>query len=840
MNVLTNIRLIEIYPLKELNREFYFKLEFKNKNASRIFNYPFGEEVSSEFRKQHEIPIRIFLCKNHIAAAKAEFVLSSNSIENKPKDYRRMVSLEIIETAKKSLFPVKFPHSSIRVMLSFDFFLKPLNFYHLNNTGIKEVNRGNTGNCNIHDYNDDNNDINNDNIYNIQHVNSKNMVKKTLGIKSSSVSNFPTNINSNTTSNAISSSQSKKNIKKLVVSNSGELIKSFFSVSEIAKSKILSNNNSSMPNLTSIFSEKVNNIPSLQLPINLNQAYLYTVQSSENLLKSIPCRSSKYESKKNKNRNKNGTNTSNTYTNSNNNFANFASKNNNNNNKKSELEKKGKRLMSMINYLNIKKIKATDRDSEVLSRTVSGLSISVKSPNGTRSVSFESRREKMEKRRGESYDRYLSKLQQYRNAKERKLKTIEKNKEKLVRKISDSIDNSKYTEILDLTAENEKILNLNSINSINIEKEKELRRAQSKQKKKKTKREKEKIKLKNLEKKLEKLNYRDVITSAIEKVKEDTLVINTYKGDVPKFSVKPFFETFFTEIYSIYSKAMFIINKIKKMLKNELAISFLVLNNSMTEETQFLYNDELSIPEKSELEIEKIKVKTLKNAINLGKNSIKICVDTLNVPLDELKVKDDLSKIRNEKICRSKYIKKMLLGILIKNIDKVKYNKPQMNELEYLAEKYQFVFDEEANKEDRLNTNNNNPESNRNSNSNNNSNFMYKKKNTFTSNNNNIEEKDVLMRGSKKYSTIKSKIGDYINSKTEKSEKQEKQEKTTSSENNIKDEKTELTSSNNKNKSFLTIKNNFTGSNNETEKKKSSFLKKKEYSEKMKNQIKIN
>lgn len=807
MNVEITITLKEFFPSNLLTQDYYIIVNKLHNNGTakdtlQLLNYPFDKAEDFIIRKRDQTIIEIVLCKNHVPIANGNFVLSSNIIDNN-EILNRMIVLNVSKTANnQELMGRKLGYSMLRSMFCFEFKTFPLenkNYEEymsqmINVDNINEINDFNNNNNHIEtkfisDYVDVANDDNNYAIENKDADNNKN--------KSHIYTNNTTNYNSKLISNSnskinIISNESKNNsnsnvkFKHLTKNHSMSSMKQSNNVSCIS-------NNPLSANISVIFNKKINSIESKCLPVDLTKAYLYTVRSSDNLLKPF-----KPFTNLNKCNNKNSLNyTINHNSNINRNNDNYLSSNYNSNNssyrgesnsptkvcnsilkREDNLKRKANSLISMVNFLRVKKYKNENNtnESEFFSNTTTEGNLGTYSCSPTYLTrSFEMRKKDMQKRTEKSLNKYLSKLKQYRKQKKQEANRIERIKKRMyyMKTSKDNDINDDYinydddksvksvTEDLLLTDEqlygeeliedeNIDIVDYNSnivhdkndniiINNL-VSSPISVNSIKSVTKKPKSsvfsdKRKRNEMKLDLLEKKINEINFIKEISTLTNQIKLEELKIsnnnncnstgtksnsknknnttdnisnnpnNNSNNSKAKASLKIITDIFFNNINPLFSKTRKLLLKSVKLNKRELLTNALIYNKENDSNTIKLYREYLKFPINNlESEIETDSINNRKKLIQTSDSELNICSNLIGKDINDDKVASYIKSIDKKNLMRSKYIKKMLLGILIKNIDKIKYSKNQLDELEYLAEKYEFAFEEgevELNKQER-------------------------------------------------------------------------------------------------------------------------------------------
>lgn len=179
---------------------------------------------------------------------------------------------------------------------------------------------------------------------------------------------------------------------------------------------------------------------------------------------------------------------------------------------------------------------------------------------------------------------------------------------------------------------------------------------------------------------------------------------NMYKT---KFNqIKKMFSTIFERLIPAYQKDKdHLVNIIKLQRKEFIHNHYTVLNEN-NKFAKILHKEEMDLIDVNQHKIDNLKSDSIQSAINNSSQKIKVCKNLVTKNLSDDDINNEIKKNKITSLMRSKYIKKMLLGILIKNIDNISYTKSQLNTLEYLAEKYQFAFEEEANNDILINPDN--------------------------------------------------------------------------------------------------------------------------------------
>lgn len=146
------------------------------------------------------------------------------------------------------------------------------------------------------------------------------------------------------------------------------------------------------------------------------------------------------------------------------------------------------------------------------------------------------------------------------------------------------------------------------------------------------------------------------------------------------------------EFHESYLKASAIVLQRKKELKSEYNKHRNKFEEMLKKNDQFLYYDEIDNDEEL-VHFEKIKVKGLKKVCELSSltlNTSLNLISSMDPKSCEEEIKDKVSTQKHSK----QEVKRLLLSVLIRSIDKVRYSRYQLSLLEYLADKYQFVFND--------------------------------------------------------------------------------------------------------------------------------------------------
>lgn len=172
------------------------------------------------------------------------------------------------------------------------------------------------------------------------------------------------------------------------------------------------------------------------------------------------------------------------------------------------------------------------------------------------------------------------------------------------------------------------------------------------------------------------------------------LVSNT---DTQRSSLKKGFNDYLDKFYDItdaYSVGRTAINLRKKELKGVMAKYNEKEIDLFDVYSKYSYVKDIEY-DKEELQSEQQKIKVLKKSCDIFKESACFARSLFQKYENEELKKTSIDEYKAVRKYQKKEIKRLLLGILIKNIDKLKYSRRQLSTLEFLAEKYQFVFNEE-------------------------------------------------------------------------------------------------------------------------------------------------
>ena len=161
----------------------------------------------------------------------------------------------------------------------------------------------------------------------------------------------------------------------------------------------------------------------------------------------------------------------------------------------------------------------------------------------------------------------------------------------------------------------------------------------------------------------------------------------------PSVLIKDYMNNFF-ELNQNHGVINVLFERRRKELKGELFNYTTLIQNLTTAENKYLRSSSINFNQQEiNLQVDCIKVQN--NSFSLSNKQISIIETIMNRNIKEEEKSTHINQYSQDSISTNSNIKKLLLSILIKNITKIKYNKSQIAQLEFLAEKYVSLFNED-------------------------------------------------------------------------------------------------------------------------------------------------
>ena len=673
-----NFSIIELYPIKDLDNDYIFKIIMKDYDKSITLYYPFNSSCQFKFKlNKNEIKLDFIMIKSKINIAETSLFLNKYIIENNKSRLDKLIVLNIKEQFKSFLSKNKFFKSSFRILIRFEF-----PHFHLNNEECNyncyynPINKSNERNNMFNNSKSKNNLLNkfvNKNIKKINKSKSQSQLsvdlnkayKESLDIQDKLLFvNYKEFEEIYDTRKCNSHSKYNKDPALLLSPRSNNIRMSQFAAMLQHRNTVNLDykDNISMSKSLRYFNSSTNKLRKYSSNINISDASIENNVINKSSSSYYKCNKNKFNksfhNKKvdfviNKSKFSNSISTKNSKNNilNNNTKISFNSNNKRVNNitYKHELSDMQSKIMQDNN----------DNDNQIYNNIVNDLAINY-------------------------YDKEIEILRNnilnYKNTLNTLINiVIDDLKFLLINNNigNDIIENNNLNTAVDFIKDNDKsnstIKNVfinNISNSIDINKNSNYN----------------KINIINNNNKSTHFNLNNKTN------KSNNNKINTFKSKYKEIIDK------FVKITKCYFKCKKLIHYRKKEFINNIVyysdkLKFIYnCNNNFIYNNSIKYNDDCNT-----INIENNQINFLNNYYNKIKPTIIETIKDLSFinNIDKLKT---ISSINNKLLndSNNKYhnkdIKKLLLGILIKNIDKYNYNRKQIAVLEHLAEKYQFVF----------------------------------------------------------------------------------------------------------------------------------------------------